>query len=209
MNIIPLTNDDFNSYFQLVRYTGLVLVYFKQQNCPGCVAFDKLFLEISQRFDYDLHDIIFSVCNLDIQRMVINKSKSKSRNDKPLIDKVPTLMIFFERNLIANYKGPLTFEHVIDFIQDVCVNHVSNIAQQSSTIQQVAPVAESIYSSYQKQIPPFSPFQITPPQHFSSLKSNTNSGNRLYDDDGYVTSWNTWNYLIPYDSPWMQLKTTH
>lgn len=212
--MIQLSSDDFVNAFN-IQYPDIVLIYFKQSNCDGCNSFDPIYFRIEKEKDrLNLSNVQFAVVNLTFNKLVINKAKTADI----IIDKTPTLILFYKHRAYAKYNGPLQDFHIVEFIRNVITNEIkknelpsqaSNRSQhffqqqqqQSYPMQFSYPQTKSTTPPGEQALLPSVPPQ---PVYMSQIKNNRSnrSNNHIYTDETHVGLFDNWNFLIQKDTPW-------
>lgn len=192
--MLQLSNDDFLGFN--IQNPGIVVIYFKQSGCGGCLKFDPIFLQIERKkVQYGLQNVQFASVNITSNPQILRKAKDVD----VLIDRTPLLMIFYQTSPYAKYHGPLDEENIYTFIKQVLSNEiVSHQSVPQSTVVNWRP-------TQQPEVPIPSQHMIKPSYMGGLRKGNTNHPNKdqLYAEDLTEGLFDNWKFLTPKNKPWL------
>jgi len=143
MNIIPLTFRNFyiagrQKKTLNINQNGIILVFFKMDNCPGCKSFTPLFYNLASQD----RNIRYAVINLTQHRQVIQLSRSTVTS----IQSVPLIILYNNGAPFAQFTGKKNIPSILKFIQ-TC----SGMIKEKS--QSYAPQQQGYYPQQQSQQP--------------------------------------------------------
>lgn len=184
-----LSNEDFTGGFN-IPFQDITLVYFKQNNCDGCIKFDPIFYRIEKdKGRYNLEHVQFAVVNLSFNNRIIGKAKKVDI----IIDKTPTLILFYETRAYAKLNGPLQEQNIIDFINNV-INNVINKNQHII-------IPQTNVNEFRQNVTKHSSEQQRP-VYMTQLKNKSQETSHIYTEDINNDFFDNWKYLPRKDKPW-------
>uniref|UniRef100_A0A6C0JRW1 Uncharacterized protein n=1 Tax=viral metagenome TaxID=1070528 RepID=A0A6C0JRW1_9ZZZZ len=184
--MINFREEDFVKGFN-IKMSGIVLIYFKQEGCPACKAFDEVFFRMEKNKSLlKFSNIQFVVVNLTTSNRVLQKASEGNI----VIDKTPTLILFYETKPYAKFKGSggvITQEDVSEFIDRVIKDEILK-----KKIEQYEPLDNSSRYNMQSVFTP-------------SKKKNKNIDGKLYDNEFHNSLFDNFTdeSLILKGKPWM------
>jgi hypothetical protein len=179
-----LGNNDFTSSFSSLESNPLI-VYIKQVQCSACVNFNPVFVALEQkRRMYKFPDSLqFAtiVYSGDLAKKIDEYNRiQKSMQDavELIVDRTPTLIIFYETMPVAKYSGQCSENAVATFIHSVFKNEIAELQNQHTPQQ-------SQYGSYgiRTMAPPMQLNTILPPPSFSQFQKQQKIDGVLYNDE--------------------------
>jgi Thioredoxin domain-containing protein len=185
--MLQLSNEDFLGFN--IQNPGVVLIYFKQTGCGGCLKFDPVFLQIERKkVQHGLQNVIFATINISSNPQVIRKASDSNIS----IDRTPLLIIFHQTTPYAKYHGPLDEENIFVFIKRVVSE---NIMSAQSTVNW-RPLPEIATPASQHMIKP---------SYMGGLRKGTSNVNKdqLYAEDLTEGFFDNWKSPTPKDKSWL------
>lgn len=190
--MLQLSNEDFLGFS--IQNHGIVIIYFKQNNCGGCIKFDPIFLQIERKkTQHGLQHIQFATVNITSNPQVIRKAQDAD----VIIDRTPLLIIFYRTSPYAKYHGPLDEENIFTFIKQV----LSNDIQYTSSVPQ-----SSVNWRPSPEIPtPATAQHLIKPAYMGGLRkgADTMKRDQLYAEDLTEGLFDNWKFLTPKNKPWL------
>jgi thiol-disulfide isomerase/thioredoxin len=194
--MLQLSNEDFLGFN--IQNQGIVVVYFKQNNCGGCMKFDPVFLQIERRkTHHGLQNVQFATVNITSNPQILRKAKEADI----LIDRTPLLIIFYQMAPYAKYHGPLDEENIFTFIKQVLSNEIM-IPQPTTT----PAAATANWRAPPSEIPmPTTSQHLIKPSYMGGLRKGNSNLNKeqLYAEDLTEGLFDNWKFLTPKNKPWL------
>jgi Thioredoxin domain-containing protein len=191
--MLQLSNEDFVGF--TIQNPGIVVVYFKQTGCGGCLKFDPIFLQIERKKgQHGLQAVQFATVNVTSNPKILQKAKSVD----VIIDRTPLLIIFYQTSPYARYHGPLDEENIFTFIKQVLANEIVHHNQQPMPVVPQPPVNW-------RTPEPSSMAQMIKPSYMGGLRKGTGGGTKeqLYVEDLTEGLFDNWKFLTPKNKPWL------
>ncbi len=107
-DILDVDNDSFKS--EVLDYKGYVLVDFWASWCNPCKLFSKIFINIHKKF---YNKIKFVKVNIENSSYIQNKYNIKS---------IPTIILFYNGNILSTKVGLLKESDLIKFLKSNKLN---------------------------------------------------------------------------------------
>jgi thiol-disulfide isomerase/thioredoxin len=200
--MLQLSNDDFLGFS--IQNPGIVVIYFKQQQCGGCIKFDPVFLQLERKKNqYGLQNVQFATVNITSNPQILRKAKDVD----VVIDRTPLIIIFYQTRPYAKYHGPLDEENVFTFIKQVLSNEITSI-QNPPPLPPLPPPPVAAAPSW-RTVPPEipAPSHLMKTSYMGGLRKGTGGGNankeQLYAEDLTEGLFDNWKFLTPKNKPWL------
>jgi thioredoxin-like negative regulator of GroEL len=128
---IVLNQNNFQSSngksLRLVGISGVVMVFFKTNNCNYCRSLEPIFVQLAR----SQPNIKWAVINITTSRDVVKMAQSTTTPIKG----VPMLVLYSDGNPFAIYKGERTIQDISMFLNNV----IPQIQQKKAFVNKNAP----------------------------------------------------------------------
>lgn len=194
--MLQLSNEDFLGF--KINNPGIVVIYFKQTACGGCVKFDPIFLQTERKKNqHGLQNVQFATVNITSNPQILRKAKDAD----VIIDRTPLLIIFYQTAPYAKYHGPLDEDNIFIFIKQVLSSDIIS----HSTPHAPSTISQSSVNLRNPLDLPTSSSHMIKPSYMGGLRKggNNNQRDQLYAEDLTEGLFDNWKFLTPKNKPWL------